>query len=95
MVSFGTYEVRPLVMRSNLFGEPLEVNPQDGQAYIWSQRELYQLAYDPVTGESETTLNAIQKVTTALKNLGARKIVVKGNRAECVLLSRLLGLVGW
>ena len=95
-VYFAVYEVKPMVPIREYFSSPLACNPVYGHCYQYAERAIHQLSYFPVDQSSALTfVSAVEKVATALRDLGVKKIVLKGGEGEAVLLSKLFHLVGW
>ena len=78
-IHFGHYEVQLLVPLSVFFGRELDlVNRRDRGGWVWSEKQLHQLAYYPTTLYLDTVGSAIKKMARAMSALKVTKIVVKG-----------------
>ena len=93
-IYFGHYEVQPLVPLSVFFGGELDlINRRDRGAWVWSEKRLHQLAYNPTTLYWDTVGSAIKKMARAMVALNVAKIVVKGTEPEARLPFRLMAML--
>ena len=87
--------MQPLVPLTVFFGRELDfINRRDRGAWVWSEKNLHQLAYYPTTPYWDTVGTAVKKMAKAMAALKVAKIVVKDTEPEARLLYRLMSMLG-